>query len=81
MIFLNGRLSLKVSQEQFEKGNERVESINRTIKPIKGTMRIHSVFAVLPGHLHTRDTVYVCDDCFMERGFNHESKCLWSYHN
>jgi enoyl reductase-like protein len=51
------------------------------IKPIKGTMKIHSVVAASPGIVRTRETTCVCDNCFKENGFVENSQCLWLEQN
>ena len=39
---------------------------------------MHSVVAVRPGNVRTRETTCVCDNCFQENGFCDNTPCLWT---
>ncbi|KAH3839033.1 hypothetical protein DPMN_112454 [Dreissena polymorpha] len=67
----------KIEQEEFIQSQENVEKENMNIKPINGTMKIHSFIAASPG----RETTCVCDNCFKENGFVENSQCLWLEQN
>ncbi len=71
----------KIEQTEFIQSQEKVEKENMNIKPIKGTMKIHSVVAASPGIVRTRETTCVCDNCFKENGFVENSQCLWLEQN
>ncbi|WAR14247.1 hypothetical protein MAR_004352 [Mya arenaria] len=71
----------KIEQTEFEQSQERVEKENKCIKPIKGTMKIHSVVSIVPGIVRTRETTCVCENCFNENGFVENDKCLWITQN
>lgn len=70
---------VKVNEEEYNESVKRVEE--NIVKPIKGTMKIHSVVSNEKGFILTRDTTCACDKCFdYEIGFREDTLCLWSKH-
>lgn len=69
---------VQIKEDEFNLSQEKVDKNNANIKPIKGTMKIHSVIGQSEGHVRTRVTTCVCDDCFGESGFKENSQCVWT---
>ena len=70
---------LKINEEEYTESVQRVE--RESVKPIKGTMKIHSVVVDAPGCLRTRETTCACSDCFGDNGFSDSTLCLWTKQN
>ncbi|WAR12325.1 hypothetical protein MAR_026505 [Mya arenaria] len=71
----------KILPEEFDQSKEAVDTRNIELKPVKGTMKLHSVIGVSPMHILSRETVCVCDECFQEGGFSENSPCEWERHS
>ncbi|WAQ99020.1 hypothetical protein MAR_023393 [Mya arenaria] len=63
----------KILPEEFDQRKEAVDTRNIELKPVKGTMKLHSVIGVSPMNILSRETV--CG------GFSENSPCEWERHS
>lgn len=71
-----------VEKAEYEEANEEIETRQKTVVPVKGTLKLHSVAVVNGREIMTRDTTCVCDKCFTDQGFtwSESNTCGWRKH-
>jgi hypothetical protein len=68
-----------VDKTEYEAANKQVEERQKNIKPVKGTLKVHSVSSISEQEIMVRETTCVCKECFTEKGFvwTDENACGW----
>lgn len=66
-----------ITQDVYDRQSIVIEARKELIKPIKGTMSLHSIAVEEHGNLVKRNTTCACEYCFSEEGFDGLSACCW----
>ncbi|MEW8542103.1 MAG: hypothetical protein AB2693_01095 [Candidatus Thiodiazotropha sp.] len=69
-----------ITPEAFESCKTEVESRNKKLKPVKGTLQLHAVVGLSDGQVMVRKTTCICSKCFSENGFSLNTTCVWEKH-